>query len=408
MKINNINTISNQSHIYGNQNKKQQVQKNSNNHSEILSYPMNYYVTSFKGMNLAKMYDEYNWYINHDNIPAIKSFLKMNFPKEEMDEFLTHILNTNDRSYQLIDSIISIPREAKNIYDALKEKIGSSSKNLMVFAYDSPYNDAYRRYIEQKFNRANTLSELLKVRPDWSGDALMKKYISLAGNDALKIGNIPKQIPKEHLDKILEYLSAKMEVGNKSDKKIDNLVIDGRTYEFKYFTEGRSSKNVFGVFIPAMMKKYVIKIDSIQNRSLDAPFALGTLAKIDKYLTANRSRNSAPLCYYDHARNFSIYKYIEHSPISENPKDLSVIKKHLPDFNALGLDYNDTVGYKNFFALNEHSLDTHYRMDGYQEALNRDEWISVDNDHVTFSNRFQPMIGTYNRTLPNGMGIAVC
>ena len=49
-------------------------------------------------------------------------------------------------------------------------------------------------------------------------------------------------------------------------------------------------------------------MDEPSNRSLNAPFALGTLAKIDKYLTVNRSRNSAPLCYYDHEHNFSIYK----------------------------------------------------------------------------------------------------
>ena len=405
MKINRINPNYNNNNILKKNNNVKTY--NEKYQSELISYPANYYIPTFRGINLSKMYDEYNWYINHDKIPAIKSFLKIIAPKEEMDEFLTHILSTNDRSYQFIDSIVSLPREAKNILNALAEKVGSSSKNIMPFVYDSPYNNAYQRYIEQKYNNAHTLSELLKVRPDWSGKVLMEKYISLAGNDELKIGNIPKQVPKEHLDQIITYLSEKMEIGVKSDKKIDNLVIGGSTYEFKFFTEGKSSKNVFGLFVPAMMKKYVIKMDSLRNRSLDEPFALGTLAKIDKYLTANRSRNSAPLCYYDHARNFSIYKYIEHSPIDERPTSLDVIKKHLPDFKALGLDYNDTVGYKNFFALNEHSLDTHYRMDGYQEALNSDEWISVDNDHVTYNNRLQPIINNYIKTLPNAMGIAI-
>ena len=195
-----------------------------------------------------------------------------------------------------------------------------------------------------------------------------------------------------------------MDIGLKIRKKIDDLVIDGKTYQFLFYTEGKSSKNVFRVNIPSMMKTYVIKIDEPEKRSLDKPFALGTLAKIDKYLTANRSRNSAPLCYYDHEGNYSIYKYIEHLHISEPYSDLQIVKKHLPDFQALGLDYNDTIGYKNFFELSENSIDTHWQMEGYQEALHKNEWISVDNDHVTYNNRLQPSINGFHKPLPNAMG----
>ena len=378
--------------------------QNNNKNVGMSVYPANYYITSFKGVNLAKMYEEYNWYINNDRIPAIKSFLKIIAPQNEMKEFLENILNTKDRSYELIDSIVLNPRESSQIYDNITQKTGVK---LLPFLVGSSYNTAYTEYITQKYQRANTLSELLKIRPDWSGDALIKKYISLAKNDKLKIGNIPKQIPKEHLDIIIPYIKSKIDIGIKQRKNIDDLVIGGRTYQFLYYTEGRSSKSVFRVIIPAADKKYVIKMDSPDKRSLDAPFAIGTLAKIDKYLTANRSRNSAPLCYYDHEGNFSIYKYIEHTHIEGTTKDLNIIKKHIPDFSALGLDYNDTVGYKNFFKLNENSLDTHWHMDRFDEALHNDEWISVDNDHVTYNNRLQPSITGYHKSLPNAMQICV-
>lgn len=368
-------------------------------------YPANYYMLSFRGANIAKMYEEYNWYIRNDRVPAIKSFLKMSAPKEEMDEFLTHILNTKDRSYELIDSISSMPREAVNILKELTEKVGANSKNIMTFFQDSPYCQAYRRYIEEKFENAHNITELLKIRPDWSGEILMKKHFSKANNDELTIGNLPKRIPAEHWKKIIPYLREKMEIGLKPEKKIENLVIDNRVYKFKYFTEGKSSKNVFGVFAPQVAKKYVVKLDSPCKRSLDEPFALGTLAKIDGYLTLNSSRNSAPLCYYNHKGNFSIYKYIEHTNIKEQTNDISIITKHLPDFKALGLDYNDTVGYKNFFILTEKSSDTHWKMVGFQDALNKNEWISVDNDHVTYNNRLQPFVNGFNKTLPNAMGM---
>ena len=373
----------------------------------LMSYPANYYMPSFRGINLKKMYEEYNWYIYNDKVPAIKSFLKMNAPKEEMSQFLTHILNTKDRSYELIDSITSMPRETANILRGLEEKIGENSPILIPYHPNSPYTNAYTEYIQQKYENAHNVIELLKIRPDWSGDALIKKYIAKEGNDKLQIGVLPKLIPAEHWEQIVPYLREKMEVGLKHNKQIDNLTIGSRVYEFKFFTEGKSSKNVFGVFVPQIGKKYVLKIDSPCKRSLDDPFALGTLAKIDGYLTLNNSRNSAPLCYYNHKGNYSIYKYINHSNVNESTNDINIIKRHLPDFRELGLEYNDTVGYKNFFILNESSLDTSYKMHGYQEALNRQEWISVDNDHVTYNNRFQPNISGYNKFLPNAMGFAV-
>ena len=385
--------------------KHNETKQHSHKHASLpVSYPANYYMTSFKGLNLAKMYEEYNWYIYKDNVPAIKSFLKMSFPREEMEKFLTHILETKDRSYELIDSIVSAPRESIQIQKALGEKIGQNAKILMPFLPGNPYNEAYKRYIEEKYNNGCVI-DLLKIRPDWSEDVLIKKYQSKFGNSDFKIGKIPKHIPKEHLEQILAYIKTKSDIGVKQRKNIEDLVIDGRTYQFLYFTEGKSSKNVFRVIIPSMMKKYIIKFDMPEKRSLDEAFSIGTLAKIDGYLTLNGCRNSAPLCYYDHQNNFSIYKYIEHSHVNEPTNNLDVIKRHLPDFKALGLDYNDTVGYKNFFKLEKDSIDTHKYMTGFDEALNKNEWISVDNDHVTYNNRLQPSVNGYHKTLPNAMGM---
>ena len=367
-------------------------------------YSPAYYMPIFKAsIPLSKMYNEYNWYINCDGVSAIKSFLKMNYPKEMMNDFLTEILKTKDRSYQLIDSIVQSPREANEYFEKLKQKLPENSENLQFFVPNSLYQQAYSNFIETKYNNAHTLVELLKIRPDWTEEALLKKHKMLTGNDDLTIGCVPKAIGSAHLSKIIDYIKNYMEYGLKTNKEIPPLVIDGKTYEMKFFTEGRSSKNVFGVFIPSLAKKYVIKIDTPENRSLDKPFSLGTLAKIDGYLTTHRSRNSASLCYYNHKDNFSIYKYIEHAHIDESPTSVSVIKKHIPDFSALGLSYNDTVGFKNFFTLGEHSSDYIQKTEGFREALNKHEWISVDNDHVTYNNRFNLLLKPYFSELPNAM-----
>ena len=355
----------------------------------------------FRGKSIAMLYDEYNWYINCDRIPAVNSFLKIKEIPSIMNKFLTEILSAKDRGYEFIESIVNQPRNSRILYDELQKKLGENSQLLLTFIPNSPYNNAYNNFIERKFNNASVM-ELLKIRPDWRGEKLIEKQIQ-DGYDNFVIGKIPRQIGHDHLYKIYNYLKDKMEVGIKYNKKIDNLVLDGKTYEFKYFTEGKSSKNVFGIFVPSEAKKYVMKMEPIAERSLDAPFALGTLAKIDGYLTFNRSRNSAPLCFYDHDKNFSLYKYIEHANITDNTQDINFIRSKLPDFKVLGLEYNDTVGYKNFFILNEKSIDTHDRMEGFQEAIPRAEWISVDNDHVTYSNIMQPGVTKYHTSLPNAM-----
>ncbi len=367
------------------------------------AYPVSYANINFRGNSMSKLWDEYNWFIRHDRTPAIYSFLKIKETPEVMEKFLNTIFETPDRRNELFNSICANPRNANDILDTMKKILPSDSKNILPFFYDSPYNQAYNKFIENKVEHAHSLEELLKIRPDWRGEVLLNKFNVLKGNENLEIGNIPKELPPEHLRQIVDYLSNKMEYGMKTKKKIESLKLDNRTYEFAFFTEGKSDKNVFGIFTPEG-KKYALKISNPERRSLDAPFALGTLAKIDSYLTYNRSRNSAPLCYYNHNKNFSIYKYIEHVPTT-NSKDLNEISRNLPDFNALGLKYNDSVGEKNCFLMD---AKLHLNMndsEGFYNGVTNKEWISVDNDHVTYGNILQPSINKYHAGLPVGMQI---
>lgn len=358
---------------------------------------------NFKSGKTNQFYDEYNWYINHDHTPAIDAFLKIEGKQDDLDSFLGTVLNTDDRGYQIIDSIVKQPRNSNNITKSLTEKLGNKSENIQFFNPNNPYNQAYRKYINTKFNNSHTLSELLKIRPDWKGEKLLEKHQQLKGNSALEIGTIPKEFPNKHLFYIADYLYQYMENGLKKKKEINALNIDNRNYEFKFFTEGKSDKNVFGVFTPEH-KKFVIKMAEPEKRSLDAPFALGTLAKIDTYLTTNRCRNSAPLCYYNHDKNLSVYKYIEHTPATDiYDNNINHIGQHLPDFTSLGLTYNDTVGNKNYFLLDENSNEDLHKTEGFHDAINNNEWISVDNDHVTYSSLLQPKVSEYTEYLPNAM-----
>ena len=78
---------------------------------------------------------------------------------------------------------------------------------------NSPYNKGYAKFIDGKFNEAHSLEDLLKIRPDWRGEVVIKKYEALKGNRKLEIGNIPKEIPSSDLTQIVDYLSKQMEYG---------------------------------------------------------------------------------------------------------------------------------------------------------------------------------------------------
>jgi hypothetical protein len=292
----------------------------------------------------------------------------------------------------------------KNITDALVEKVGKNSQNLQTFMPHCPYTKAYNRYITSRFDNANTISEILRIRPDWSEEALMGKYERLKGNKNFKIGKIPNEFPKEDntYQKILEHLRPNMQVGYKVKQDIPDLQIGTRKYKFTSFTEGKSDKNVFGVQVPEG-KKFIIKMGRPEDNGLNRPFGLGTLSLIDTFLTTNRSKNSAPLRFYDKTNNVSIYSFVEHCPVElTHAPSVNEVNNKLGDFKKLGLTYNDTVGNNNYFQLEE----VHKSLIDGEEIENgilNSEWISVDNDHVTFDSKLHPQIQGLHKSLPNMM-----
>ncbi|MCM1264832.1 MAG: hypothetical protein NC200_01415 [Candidatus Gastranaerophilales bacterium] len=359
---------------------------------------------NFTGRGINQLYDEYNWFINHDGEKAINAFLKIKEDPKTMDGFLTAILTAEDRSYQFIDSIVRSGKELTNITDRLTEKVGRDSKNLLTFMPNCPYTQAYQRYITSRFDNAHTMNEILRIRPDWAEEALMGKYERLKGNNHFKIGKIPSEFPKSDntYQQIIEHLRPNMQSGYKIQQNIPDLTIGNRTYQFHSFTEGKSDKNVFCVKVPEG-KQFVIKMGEEKNRGLNKPFGLGTLALIDTFLTTNRSKNSAPLHFYDHINNVSIYSFVEHCPVPQSAnKSLSEVNNKLGDFRRLGLTFNDTVGNNNYFLLEDvHKASVN--SEELQEGISNGEWISVDNDHVTFDSRLHPIIKGLHRPLPNVM-----
>ena len=75
----------------------------------------------------------------------------------------------------------------------------------------------------------------------------------------------------------------------------------------------------------------------------------------------------------------------------------------MPDFKDLGLSQSDTVGANNYFALghNQECMRNSYDV---EYGINNGEYVSVDNDHVTYSQILSPMINKYFKHLPQSVG----
>lgn len=364
---------------------------------------------NFKGNSdnqktLEQLRNEYTWYVNADHTKPLDAFLKIKTDKEKMNKLFCSILEDQNLSYNLINDIAGRARDAKKNYKILRELLGDDSDNLRFFLPNNPYGKAFESYMDKRYNDAKSIESLLKLRPDWRESALIDKYKQLYGTESLKIGNLPDDFKNGAFEQIHDYLRKYCQYsGFKMKEDIPPLKIGNIEYNFEYFTEGKTDKNVFGVYTP--YKKYVFKMADENKKSLNKPFSLGALALIDSYLTLNNCRNIAPLYYYDHDLNTCIYKYQDHNYVHQTLTSPREVNSFMPDFDALGMCYNDTIGHDNYF-LSDRDCELSPDMKNSLSSLPSKELISVDNDHVTFCSPFMLLITKYNAPLPNAMQTA--
>lgn len=398
MKINNIPNINHDNNIkkirHNHTVPNLQVMNSNHEKQKVFAYNL-----CFKsGLPSKALYNDYKWFINHDKIPAIDSLLKIEAAPEKINELLNKILENNEDSFELIDSIVKQPREANNIFNKLRAKVPSGSDITLFFIDNNPIRCAYKRFIENRYQNVTSPEELLKIRPDWSEEALLNVHNRNKKDSNFTLGKIPEDIGEDNFQGIIYHLRNYHQYGFKSSQKIEDLSINNRTFKFKSIIDGKTEKNVYEVELENG-KKYVMKIADKEQASLESDSALGTSSKVDYYLTAHKCRNSAPFKYYDHNNNISVYDYIQHHSI---PRFTSLMEtaSRMPDYTALGMKNCDNVGYNNFFVLNESQealKDTYKFSDGIKS---NNEIIAVDNDLIEYCNPMQPYIGWPLKELP--------
>ena len=359
----------------------------------------------FKSNPIQVLEKQYFSLIKNSKLRPTEAFFSISAEKPVLKNLFTNIMENESSAFEFISDAIKNPRESLDIAHKISNKISDESV-FLTFSYNSPYSVAYKKFIDKKFDEAKSIEELLAIRPDWYEKKLFEKNQAL-NKKSFELGEVPQGLLKEDLNIIINHLKKYMQsFGAKSPTQIESLNISGRNYNFTYFIDGKTDKNVFGIDLPNG-KKYIIKMAKEDKRSLEDPFALGTLAKIDMYMTLNKSRNTAPILYYNHDKNFLIYEYIEHTAVDGDTRNLSIISQHIPDYKELGLQFNDNVGSNNCFLLNEKSNPKLKFSHGFYEGIANGEWISIDNDHVTYANILNPQIQGMHSYLPYAMQYCV-
>ena len=374
-----------------------------NNASNLINEKQKVYASHLNFKSTATipvaLINEYKHKVHGERVLPIEAFLKLNAPKEVLEKMFCYILNNDETRYDFIDSIIKTPRMNKHYSKALIDKLPTDSEALNFFNTKNSYTKAYGDYINSRYQNARSVSELLKIRPDWSEEVLLKKHRELYYNDDFELGFVPQSIGAENFNIIIEYLRKFCDYGFKTASNINDLTINGRTFKFKKFIDGKSNKNVFLVESPE--KKYIVKIGDPLDKGLNKPFAIGTCSIIDTYLTQNNCRNSAPIRYYNHNTNTAIYDFIEHKYTSKIDQ-ISGFKENMPDFDDLGLRHNDTVGVNNYFLLDKDQKAMSNTYD-FDYGVKHEEYVSVDNDHVNYTQQLNPKIQGFHVYLPNAM-----
>ncbi|MGD9580291.1 MAG: hypothetical protein AB7V50_02885 [Vampirovibrionia bacterium] len=265
----------------------------------------------------------------------------------------------------------------------LRNNIGFDFRNWL----ETEYKNAFEEYTKDLYDNAQSIEELIAFRPDWLGSRLEDKFNSLHPDKALTIGQLPESFVNENVfNKLAETLFHIVEISNPQYPiEKTTLEIDGNVFDVSPLKRGATTETPFIITTPDN-KKYVLKIDTDKDNTLNGLDKVGLQAVIDYYLTANDCKNVAKMHYYNHQYNLSINEFIEKNPENEEIKgkevDTLFIHKNLPDLVALNVKYNDIMGNGNIIKQD-------------------DRYVMIDSGHCTFDSKLKPVVVGYNKKLPN-------
>ena len=295
---------------------------------------------------------------------------KMDGTPQEVASLLMDFVNSPKHRDSFIEDLTREPNKSKEVVSVLVDKLGGKENFLRWYLADNGYVKNYDRYLKDKVENATSISELVKLQPNWGYWTLERKYCALHGyltkeTQDKKMRDMEAnftfgELPRDFADQTdFRYLVERL----KSAAWMFNgtLSIYGSNYKVEQLEGGDlSSKNIYKVSRGG--KDYIIKMDRFypeehvvsSNPYNKRNMREGRLLRgdsvyldacIDYYLQQNGCNSNAKLLYYDFKNNVSLYEYVDATEIKDS-RTLGMVgqveaNKLFKDINDLGVYLND-------------------------------------------------------------------
>lgn len=306
-------------------------------------------------------------------------------------ESLYKLMASAEVAQKFIDKLTKTPKDSKqNVRNLLKQYNLNNKEGLIKFSNwclsPKGYYGAYEKFVENYFNKAESIEELLKFQPNWAPWKLEQKAWELKNPQCASLSKEAKKaIFDEQCNSVREV---PFNIGTlpdifQSQQTYENLVnklkredignqevdVDGLCANISRL-KGGELNNKFIYSLEIQNKKYILKFDrinledsqTIENRDLSlvekratrqnkylAPDSIYSNVCMSKYLELN-SCDLVPKCYYDHKTHSAIFEYIndingdlfQQREILETTPNLNKLNLSYKELNSLGIYLNDT------------------------------------------------------------------
>lgn len=289
----------------------------------------------------------------------------------EVKNFLNKVINSDEERENFFDELTSNPAKSQENIEFLQKKLGGIENFTTWYLSENGYLENYEKYLNKKYEKAESIDELLKIQPNWGYWAFERKQASIENPhtnvDILmrdrKINFVFGSIPKDFGNKSDFNFLCKFLKNSEYGIKDESICIDGRIFTINQLSGGdKSAKNIYKLETLGG-KNYIIKMDRFypEDKLLAQENAyISRIAKetkmlrgdsvyldacIDRYLDLNGINSNAKLLYYDFENNTSIYEYIDCEEIELNGEKKSIeqieANQLFKDINAVGIFLND-------------------------------------------------------------------
>ena len=342
---------------------------------------------------------------------------------------LFNLTKDQNSAQKFMQGLLSQPDKLKQKKDEMISKYGMN-EFLKWYLAPNGYLDNYEKYVENFFNNAKSIDELLKFAPNWAPWKLEEKYWMLQHPSLIKspeetkqafyrdndsklaqpivIGKLPDLfVCQNDFNKLISILKS-------TDCKNDKLNLNYTQYNVKRL-KGGELNDKFIYLIERGNRKAILKFDRINVENSDtvngrklsiyekrnirkykhiAPDSIFSNVCISKYLELNGCNNIPKMLYYDYNLNAALFEYIEDKEndkfqngiIDEERDNIVEANDAVKHLNDLGIYLNDTA-----------SKNTLTDKNGVKKV--------IDLGHSNFIMPFKPGAKKYNFEFANTNGV---